>query len=238
MIDKKLLHTEALSLGIDLSETMLSQLDTYAQMLVETNKVMNLTAITDPVDIVYKHFIDSLSLLPLLPKETFSMIDVGTGAGFPGMPLLIARPDIQLTLLDGLQKRLTFLQSVCETCHLNANIIHARAEEASHTNLREKFDVATARAVANLPVLCEWCIPYVKEGGSFYAMKGSSGLEELKSAKNAIQTLGGKEGSITSLTIQTASGETEERHIIQIEKIKKTEAQYPRPNGKIKKSPL
>lgn len=239
MIDKSLLYDTAKSFGVTLSDEALAKFDTYAEMIVETNKVMNLTAITDPTDMVFKHFVDSLTLLPLLPKGPLSIIDVGTGAGFPGIPLLIARPELQLTLLDSLQKRLTFLQSVCDTLCLKATILHGRAEEAGHDKtLREQFDVVTARAVANLPVLSEWCIPLVKIGGSFFSMKGASGMEEWEQASHAITTLGGQKGEATTFTIPTASGESETRCILEIQKKKATDIHYPRPNGKIKKNPL
>lgn len=238
MIDKQLLLTEAEKIGVHLSDEALNRFDLYAQELVETNKVMNLTAITDPTDIVYKHFIDSLSILPLLPEGPVSLIDVGTGAGFPGIPLLIARPEIKLTLLDSLNKRLDFLKTVCEKLQLKATTVHARAEEAGQNpSMREQFDVATARAVANLPVLCEWCIPLVKVGGQFIAMKGSSGKEELSKACNAIKVLGAKTEKESSFLLNT-SGESEERFIFSIKKLQPTNMQYPRPNGKIKKQPL
>ena len=145
---------------------------------------MNLTAITEPREIVRKHFVDSLTLLSCLPEGELSLIDVGTGAGFPGVALAIARPDIRLTLLDSLNKRLIFLKAVCEELSVPVTLIHARAEEAGRKpELRERFDVATARAVAALPALCEYCLPFVRPGGVFLAMKGPDGEEERRKAE-------------------------------------------------------
>ena len=223
--------------GFDLAQPQLAQFTKYADLLVEWNQKMNLTAITEPLEIVTKHFIDSLYGLPYLPNGG-SLIDVGTGAGFPGIPLKIARPDISLTLLDSLNKRLTFLNTVIAELSIpDAKTVHARAEEgaAKKSMYREFFDVATSRAVAQLNVLAEYCLPYVKVGGVFLAYKGGDVEEECKNAKNAVKTLGGDIRDIVSYTIPT----TDITHtIVVMEKIKETADIYPRQQGKISKKPL
>ena len=173
MIDKALLSHLLEAQGTPADAVQLERLDVYARLLVEWNEKMNLTAITDPYGVTVKHMADSLQILPLLPAGAFSLIDVGTGAGFPGVPVAVMRPDCRVTLLDGLNKRLVFLETVCRELGLNTVRVHARAEEAARQSAhREQYDVATARAVARLPVLCEYCLPFVKVGGQFIAMKG------------------------------------------------------------------
>lgn len=208
----------------------------YNDLLVEWNEKMNLTALTQPRDVAVKHFIDSLTVLQYaeLPQGA-SLIDVGTGAGFPGLALKIARPDIRLTLLDSLQKRLVFLEAVCEALELDGvETVHSRAEDGARGELRESFDFSAARAVAPLNVLCEYCLPYVKVGGRFLAMKGKTAQEELQQAQNAITQLGGsvKEEHYFSL------GEAGERGIVVIEKIAETPEKFPRNSKQIKKNPL
>ena len=221
--------------GIALDSTALDRLEKYAEMLVEKNKVMNLTAITEPKDIALKHFYDSL--IPLSQVEIpqgASVIDVGTGAGFPGMVLKIARPDIKLTLLDSLNKRLVFLQEVLDELGLEAEIVHGRAEETAKGNMREAYDFAFARAVAPLNILCEYCMPYVKVGGSFVAMKGRKAAEELNEAKKAISVLSGSVDRFIEDSLPTG----DERGTIIIKKISQMSPKYPRPGGKISKSPI
>ena len=199
----------------------------YARLLLETNQVMNLTAITDPKDVATLHFLDCASLLPVA--------DVGSGAGFPGLPLKILCPSIQLTMVDSLGKRVNFLQTVCDALHLTgAEAIHARAEEfaASH---RAGFDIVTSRAVAALPVLAELCLPLVKEGGWFLAMKSVESDAELAASQHAIAILGGAVEAVRDYAIPG----TDVRHrLIVVEKVKKTPEKYPRMFAKIKKNPL
>ena len=239
MIDIDLLAREAQKLSIELSPETLEKFDAYANLLVETNKSMNLTAITDPEGIVYKHFIDSLTALSSLPKGHVSLVDVGSGAGFPGIPLLLARPDLEVTVLDSLEKRLRFIETLCDTLGLKVKTVHARAEEAGQDPLyREQYDVAIARAVAYLPVLCEWCIPLIKPDGFFISMKGSSGLDETDKSQRAIKILGGQQKSFQSFNLQTGTETYEKRSILMVGKIESTPEKYPRTNGKIKKQPL
>lgn len=239
MIDKILLCESVAPFGVSLTDEMCEKFDRYAELLVEWNEKMNLTAITDPVGIAVKHFADSLSALPLLPeKQGIKVIDVGTGAGFPGIPLAIARPDIRLTLLDSLNKRLLFLSEVCTQLGIPAQTVHARAEDgARDKTLREAFDVATARAVATLPVLAEYCLPYVKVKGQFIAMKGPESDAECEAALRAVSLLGGGVPERHALQL-AAPDETLERRLFVIPKVKSTPIAYPRPTAKIKKGAL
>ncbi len=218
----------------DVSDKQAEQFDIYADTLVQWNEKMNLTGITEPDEIVIKHFVDSLMLLDYcdIPQGA-SVIDVGTGAGFPGIPLLIARNDIKLTLMDSLQKRLIFLDEVLRQTGLSAETVHARAEELGNDKAyREEFDFATARAVAPLNILCEYCLPFVKVGGYFAALKGSN--DEITDADNAISELGGKLVSNTAYKLPNNDG----RSIVIIKKISQTPTRYPRRSKKIQNSPL
>jgi len=236
MINTPLLKAEAEKIGISLDETALWRLDKYAEMLVETNKTLNLTAITEPDEILYKHFIDSLSLLTVIElKKNAKVIDVGTGAGFPGVVLLIARPDIQITLMDGTNKRLNFISDVLNEIGLKAEILHIRAELAGKdTEHREKYDLVTARAVANMNTLSEYCLPFTKVGGIFAPMKAAKADEELSDAEKAISILGGKVKQVEHLNIDNCG----ERCIIITEKISHTPPKYPRASAQISKKPL
>ena len=240
MLDKELLKTTAAAVGIEVDAVLAERLDIYARLLVEWNEKMNLTAIIHPTDIAIKHFADSLSAAPLLPKGAFSLIDVGTGAGFPGMPLAMFRSDCQLTLLDSLNKRLVFLQEVCKAVGVDATFLHLRAEDGGKkAELREQFDVATARAVGALPLLCEYCLPYVKVGGRFLALKGPTGEEESEKSRRAMVQLGGKVKEVKKLYLPADSkGETGERQIFFIDKCAQTPSKFPRPAAKIAKNPL
>ncbi|MBQ8574844.1 MAG: 16S rRNA (guanine(527)-N(7))-methyltransferase RsmG [Clostridia bacterium] len=236
MINTTLLKSEAAKIGIELDETALARLNKYAEMIVETNKTLNLTAITEPDEMLYKHFVDSLSLLTVIDlKEGAKVIDVGTGAGFPGVVLLIARPDIKITLMDGTNKRLNFIQSVLDEIGLNAEILHSRAELAGKDKAyREKYDFVTARAVANMNTLSEYCLPFVKVGGVFAPMKAAKADEELDSAKGAIKLLGGEIDKVCHLNIENCG----ERCIIITKKISQTPPKYPRASAQISKKPL
>ena len=230
-------------MGIELDEKQLRQFETYMNMVIEKNKVMNLTAITEPEEYSLIHFADSLSLIPAvsaaapLTKENASVIDVGTGAGFPAIPLKIAFPNMKLTLLDSLNKRVTFLDSVVEELELKkVTTIHARAEEGGRQkNLRDNFDFVLSRAVANLSVLTEYCLPYAKVGGLFISYKSGDIEEELKEAKHAISVLGGKLEDV--IHFQLADTDIN-RSFVLIRKEKATPKAYPRKAGTAKKSPL
>ncbi|MBE6737362.1 MAG: 16S rRNA (guanine(527)-N(7))-methyltransferase RsmG [Ruminococcaceae bacterium] len=230
------LFDECKSIGIELSELALNRFEKYYNMLIEYNERMNLTAITEEKEVIVKHFCDSLYLLTKYDIKTGAkVIDVGTGAGFPGIPLLIARPDLKLTLLDGLNKRLVFLSDVLQELGLTAEIVHSRAEDgAKDKKYREKFDVATSRAVARLNVLSEYCLPYVKKDGVFLAMKGPAATDELCEAENALRVLGGKVECVEKYVLSDES----ERSIIIVKKMAHTHPAYPRHNSKIKKQPL
>lgn len=224
-------------IGIELDDVALKRFSDYMSLVIEWNEKINLTSITDKEEFIVKHFLDSLTLLSKVDiKNGAKVIDVGTGAGFPGIPLKIARPDINLTLLDSLNKRLVFLNDyVLKNLGLTAEVVHGRAEECSKDNkFREKFDVVTSRAVANLSSLSEYCIPFVKVGGVFAPMKGPDTGEEVANASNAIDVLGGKLNRIETLTLPDNSG----RSIVVIEKVKKTPEKYPRRGVKINKNPL
>ena len=235
MINKDLLKQYCDIIGVELNESALERFDKYADILVETNKVMNLTAITQPDEIVVKHFVDSLEILSFADIGSGAeIIDVGTGAGFPGVPLLIARSDIKLTLLDSLQKRLGFLENVLDECSLSAQLVHSRAEDSGKDKaLRETFDFATARAVAPLNVLAEYCLPFVKLGGSFIALKGND-TTDIAQGERAVSLLGGEITDNVSYKLPNGDPRT----LVIIKKISQTSTEYPRKPKKIAQSPL
>ncbi len=236
MIDQTLLKELAEKNDISLNDTALERFDTYAARLVEWNEKINLTAITDPEEIVYKHFLDCLMLTKYVEfPEGATVIDVGTGAGFPGLVLKIARPDLELTLLDGTLKRLNVINEIQTELGLSTNLVHKRAEDGGKDPaLRASFDYSTARAVTSLRNLAELCIPYLKVGGAFLPMKGPDVAEEIKEAGNGIALLGGKRKETFTYDLDGKG----EHNILYIEKIKETPNRYPRPMAKIKKEPL
>lgn len=223
-------------LNIELSEKQFNQFYDYMNILNEWNKVMNLTNITEPLEVIEKHFIDSLTVLKNV-NENDSIIDVGTGAGFPGIPIKIAYPKSKVTLLDSLNKRIKFLNEVISKLNLeDINTIHGRAEELAHNKEhREKYDIAIARAVAPLNVLSEYLLPFVKIGGHAICMKGAKGKDESKEGENATRILGGEIKSIKEFKLPNTDIE---RTIIEIEKNKSTEKRYPRKPGTPSKEPL
>lgn len=234
MIDKNRLEAKCAALGIALTGPMLDALDQYSEILVEYNQKVNLTAITDPEGIEDKHFADSL-LLANLPETAGKLVDVGTGAGFPGVVAKIFKPELQLTLMEPTGKRVEFLKYVCAQLGLSGvEFAKERAEEAARKVWREQFDVATARGVAALPMLSEYCLPLVKVGGVFLAMKGPGAAEELAESGTALKKLGGKGSGVAEFHLP--GGDV--RNIIRIKKISQTPPVYPRNGGKIAKSPL
>ncbi len=235
-ISKDLLLSGAAEYGVSLSDEAVERFDIYARLLVERNKVMNLTAITESDEIVKKHFVDSLSLLSVVDiPENAKVIDVGTGAGFPGIPLMIARPDLRMTLLDSTRKRLGFIEEVSRETSLEPELLHSRAEDAGkNENYRERYDLATARAVSNLRDLSEYCLPFVKKGGVFAPMKSAKAEEEIAQAKKAIHVLGGQIEKKVSFDI----GDVGSRTVIIIKKISQTPTKYPRPSAKMAKFPI
>jgi len=226
------LISELPKLGLVLSDAQLDSLCAYGQAMLEKNQVMNLTAITQPDQVALLHFCDSLTLLSCASFAGASVIDVGCGAGLPGVPLKIAAPTCDLTLLDSLGKRMDWLREILPTLGVEAQVLTARAEEAVQDR-RERYDIAVSRAVARLNILAELCLPYVKVGGRFLAMKGQRLEEELPEAEQAIRTLGGKVLEVRRFPI----GEAE--HLVAvIEKVVPTPEKYPRRYNKIKAEPL
>lgn len=232
MIDKERFLNTLNSYDIHISQLQFEQLDKYAEILVDYNQKVNLTAITDPLGIENKHFLDSL-LFAKNPLVKGKVVDVGTGAGFPGIVTKIFKPEIDLTLIEPTGKRCTFLQLALDTIGIKADVVKERAEEAARKVWREQFDVATARAVADMRILSEYCLPLVKVGGHFIALKGD-GEKELVPAENAIVKLGGKFEKMEEYNLPDES----KRTIIICKKQKETPKVYPRNGGKIAKSPL
>ncbi|MEG0857573.1 MAG: 16S rRNA (guanine(527)-N(7))-methyltransferase RsmG [Terrisporobacter sp.] len=234
----ELMKSAAIEAGLDLSEHQYNQFIKYMKLLQEWNEKVNLTAITEDEDVIKKHFIDCIKAFKSKPiRDAKTIIDVGTGAGFPGLPIAIMSPNTKVTLLDSLNKRVNFLNTVVTNLGLtNVTTIHSRAEDgARKVELREKFDVATSRAVANMAVLSEFCMPYVKVKGYFVALKGPSIDEELKGGKAAIKILGGELQGIIEISIEG----TDLRHnIVEVKKIKSCSKLYPRKAGSINKDPL
>lgn len=232
MIDTSRLIEKAARYGID-AAPVADALDRYAELLVEYNKKVNLTAITEPEGIEDRHFIDSL-LLAAQPEVRGRVVDVGTGAGFPGIVLKLFRPEIELTLMEPTGKRVDFLKYACAELGIEAEFAKERAEEAARKRWRETFDTAVARAVADLPVLAEYCLPLVSVGGVFVAMKGSSAQDEAARGAGAVKKLGGEVAGTRAFTLPDSSA----RELIFCTKISHTPPAYPRNGGKIAKAPL
>ena len=219
-------------LGLDLSEETANTLCAFGEAVVEQNKVMNLTAITEPDQVAKLHLLDSLSILAVKDLKGKRMVDVGCGAGFPGVPVKIACPEVELTLLDSLGKRMNWLETILPTLGVQANCVTARAEEAV-ANVRETYDIATSRAVARLNILLELTAPFVKVGGFVLAMKGTAAMEELEEAKKAIKTLGLKLEEVREFPVDGTA-----HTVIVLKKVAPTPAKYPRRFAKIKQAPL
>ena len=229
---KHTLMAELPTLGLSLREDQIDRLCRFGQLLLKQNQVMNLTAITEPTAVARLHFLDSLALLREEALAGKTLIDIGCGAGFPGVPLAIAEPSLQVTLLDSLQKRVNWLKTILPELGVDATCVAARAEEyvAEH---REAYDVATSRAVARLNILSELCLPYVKVGGKFLALKGAMAQAEADEAKTAIEALGGRLSEIREYPVGEAT-----HRIVVVEKVRPTPKAYPRKFAKIKQQPL
>jgi len=236
MIDESLLASGAHDLGIDLSPDQIDRFSRYADRLIEWNARFNLTAITEPREIVIKHFLDSLSAARSVPPAA-RVIDVGAGAGFPGLPIKIARPAVSLTLLEATRKKCEFLRAMIDELHLtNMLVVNARAEDAAHNPAhRESYDVAIARAVAELPTLIEYLLPFVRIGGVAVAQKAKEAVNDVQHAEFAMTTLGGRLRDIVSVSVPELN---EARYLFVIEKTAATPEKYPRRAGMPAKKPL
>ena len=237
---KKQLTEEMSSMGIALSEEQVRQFETYYDLLIEWNNVMNLTAITEESEVITKHFTDSASLIKAVPSilnASLKIADIGTGAGFPGIPLKILNPQLEIVLMDSLNKRIRFLEDTVQKLGLtNVTAVHARAEElAKNKSYREKMDFCCSRAVANLSTLSEYCLPFVKKGGYFISYKTEQVQEEINQGQKAIKVLG---GGNTEAVFFTLPGTDYQRSLVKIEKQAATPAKYPRKAGTPAKEPI
>lgn len=237
-MDDRRFDQELETLGIRLTNVQKRQFDRYYELLIEWNRVMNLTGITEYDEVNLKHFTDSLTIVRIKEmKNVSTMIDVGTGAGFPGIPIKIAFPHIKVTLLDSLNKRIKFLNQIVEELELNDVVtLHGRAEDyAKKEEYREQFDLCASRAVANLSTLSEYCLPFIKKGGCFVSYKSAESDEEIKMSEKALDILGGKIEKIDKFTLP---GSDMGRALVMIEKVKNTLRKYPRKAGVPSKEPL
>lgn len=238
MVNKELLINGIQELGLNYDETLIDRFEQYQDILLEWNEKINLTRIVEEDEIIQKHFLDSLSCLSLdIIKQDSKIIDIGTGAGFPGVPIKIYYNDVDLTLLDSLNKRIKYLKELCEDLNLSdVKYLHSRSEDAAKDpEHREQYDIAIARAVASLNVLAEYCLPYVKVGGYFIAQKGPKISDEIQGGENAIKTLGGEIVAVKEISIPY----TDLKHnIVVIKKVMNTPKKYPRKAGTPSKSPL
>ena len=233
--DREFLIKNAKEMGFELTEAQINLFETYYNELIDYNQKVNLTAITDPHGVAVTHFVDSMTLLLGDIKEGASIADIGAGAGFPSVPAKIFRPDLKITLIDSLNKRITFLNYLSEQLNVEISAMHARAEEAGRQKgLREKFDVVCARGVAKIYLLCEYCLPLLKVGGKLICMKGPDPEEEIKEAKRALNELGSKVSEVKKFSLPDGSG----RSLVIIEESSPTNNKYPRQSAKISKSPL
>ena len=233
------LQKEAQEMGVTLNEHQIKQFYDYYELLIHWNTMVNLTAITEQKEVVTKHFSDSLALVKAVPdlaEKEYTLIDVGTGAGFPGIPLKIAFPNLKVTLLDSLNKRINFLNEVIQALELEKiQAVHGRAEDAAHDNVsRETFDFCVSRAVANLSTLSEYCLPFVKVGGWFVPYKSGKLEEEMKTGKGAIRKLGGELEDVISFHLANE----DERNLVRIHKTERTGKKYPRKAGTPSREPL
>lgn len=236
ILDSSVIQASANRFNCKIDGDCFDRLEKYAELLIETNKQFNLTTVTEPMDVTVRHFADSLSVFGFadIPHNA-KVIDVGTGAGFPGLVLLLVRPDLKLTFLDSTKKKLSFIETVLSETGVSAETLHMRAEEAAIlSQYREKFDFVTARAVANMTNLSEYCLPFLKINGEFLAMKSVSSDDELSESANAIKLLGGKIESDNKFDLV----ENMPRRIIVLRKISQTPSAYPRASAKIAKFPI
>lgn len=231
------LHKAMTAMGLELSDRQIQQFCLFQELLLETNKVMNLTAITEPAEVAVKHMADSLSCYDAAYfTRGAQVLDLGTGAGFPGLPLLIYQPDLQVSFFDSLQKRLRFIQEVLTQLGLQASCLHGRAEEMAHQKAyRERFDIVTSRAVARLPILAEWALPYVKKDGLFISLKGAQYEEEIKESQHALQILGAAVEEVRPVQLP---GLNDKRAVIYIRKVTASPKKYPRKPKMAAKNPL
>ena len=237
-MDNRRFEQELNELGVRLNDIQKEQFDRYYELLVEWNRVMNLTGITDYDEVNLKHFTDSLTIVRINNMENVStLIDIGTGAGFPGLPIKIAFPHIKVILLDSLNKRIKFLDKVIEELNLdNVFTLHGRAEDyAKKVEYREQFDTCVSRAVANLSTLSEYCLPFVKERGNFISYKSAESDEEISHSEKAINLLGGKINRVEKFVLP---GSDMRRALVKIDKVKSTPKKYPRKAGMPGKEPL